>query len=191
MTEAHVRIDEGVKRGPRKKRTGPRLAPLKTTEGREYHPGKLQGVEPLGIITRYLNGETSEQIALTLNCTRQGLAYYLRKTAEEDWREAQIVQAIERKDSAEDELRVATDALSLARAREQLRAAQWDLERLFSRLYGQKQELTIKAEINLVSVLDGHCERLLDKIGDAQRHIAPLSPQVIDVEPVSDSGADK
>ena len=139
--EAHVRIDEGVKRGPRKPRTAPRLAPL-NVEGREYHPTKLQGVDPLAIITRYLNGETSDQIALTLKCTRQGLSYYLRKTAEEDWREAQIVQAIERKDSAEDLLGTAGDPLSLARAREQLRAAQWDLERLFSRLYGPKQEVT-------------------------------------------------
>ena len=139
--EAFVRIDQGVKRGPRKQRIGPRLAPLNVV-GREYHPTKLQGLDPFAVITRYLNGETSDQIALTLNCTRQGLSYYLRKTAEEDWREAQIVQAIERKDSAEDLLAVAGDPLSLARAREQLRAAQWDLERLFSRLYGPKQEVT-------------------------------------------------
>jgi hypothetical protein len=39
-------------------------------------------------------------------------------------------------------VQTASDPLSLARARESLRSAQWELERLFSRLYGQKQEVT-------------------------------------------------
>ena len=44
----------------------------------------------------------------------------------------------------EDELDSATDALSLARAREQLRGAQWELERVLNRIYAQKQEVTGK-----------------------------------------------
>ena len=105
--------------------------------------GALATVEPQTIIARYLQGELTEDIAKSYGVTRQGLGYHLRKTAEEEWKEAQIILAIERKDRAEDALESAADALSLARAREQLRSAQWDLERLFSRLYGPKQEVTV------------------------------------------------
>jgi hypothetical protein len=135
----HVRIDEGIKR-PRKQRQGPRLPTLKTAV--TYHPAKLANIDVQDVIGRYLNGESSVQIATGYGVTRQGLAFHLRKHAEDDWREAQIVQAIERKELAQDGIDTAEDALSLARAREQLRAAQWDLERLFSRLYGPKQEVT-------------------------------------------------
>jgi hypothetical protein len=45
-------------------------------------------------------------------------------------------------EQAKEDLQTAADPLSLARAREALRSAQWELERLFSRLYGQKQEVT-------------------------------------------------
>ena len=42
-----------------------------------------------------------------------------------------------RKDDAENELDGATNALDITRARERLRAAQWDLERVCRRIYGQ------------------------------------------------------
>ena len=162
-TEAHVRIDEGVKRGPRKPREpGTRLAKLKSIPGISYCPTKLANVKPIDIITRYLNGESSEQIAHSLTVTRQGLAYFLRKNAEEDWREAQIIQAVERKELAEEELASCSDPLSLARAREQLRAAQWDLERLFSRLYGQKQEVTVTHNTDLGERLRRARERVIE-----------------------------
>lgn len=170
----HVRIDEGVKRGP-KKRTTPRLQPLKTIPG-TYHPGKLAGLDVQAVIGRYLNGETSNQIAESLGCTRQGLAYHLRKHSEEDWREAQIVQAVERKDLAEDAIRDADDALSLGRAREQLRSAQWDLERLFSRIYGPKQELTITDKTDLGDRLRRSRERVIE--GTSER-VAPAQPSPI------------
>lgn len=91
-----------------------------------------------------MGGETTTQIADSLGVTRQGLGWWLRKHAEEDWRQAQIILAIERKEKAEDDLASAADALSLARAREQLRGAQWELERVFNRVYAPKQEVTGK-----------------------------------------------
>lgn len=167
MAESHIRIDEGVKRGPRKK-AYPRVQPLKAVPG-IYHPDKLKGLDVQSVIGRYLNGETSNQIAASLGCTRQGLSFHLRKNAENDWREAQIVQAIERKELAEDELGTAPDALALARAREQLRSAQWDLERIFSRMYGPKQEITH----NVVPVLTINVKQpqVIDLPSDAVQHV--------------------
>ena len=105
--------------------------------------GALATVEPQTIIARYLQGELTEDIAKSYGVTRQGLGYHLRKTAEEEWKEAQIILAIERKDKAEEALESAADALSLARAREQLRSAQWDLERVLKRIYGPTAQLSL------------------------------------------------
>ena len=177
----HVRIDEGVKRGP-KKRTTPRLPALKTIPG-HYHPAKLAGLDVQAVIGRYLNGETSNQIAESLGCTRQGLAFHLRKHSEEDWREAQIVQAVERKDLAEDAIRDADDALSLGRAREQLRSAQWDLERLFSRIYGPKQELTIDDKR---SDLGDRLRRSRERVIEGEVIAAPAQPsQIIELPAIA------
>ena len=104
--------------------------------------GALAQVDPQSIISRYLAGETTTEIASSLNVTRQGLGWHLRQSAEEQWKEAQIILAFERNETAEEALNAATDALSLARAREQLKSAQWDLERLLKRLYSTAQELT-------------------------------------------------
>jgi hypothetical protein len=133
----HVRIDEGIKRGPKRP-----AMPVDLPEPAKPTSGKLQGLDVKAILKRYVAGETSTQIAQTLDVTRQGLAWWMRKHAEDDWRESQIIQAIERKERAQEAIDKADDALSLARAREQLRSAQWDLERVYSRIFAQKQEIT-------------------------------------------------
>ena len=97
----------------------------------------LRETDPKLILQRYLSDETTKQIAADYGVTRQALGQYLLKTAENEWKEAQVVRAIARKESAEDDLETASDMLSLARARERLRAAQWDLERVCRRIYGQ------------------------------------------------------
>ena len=172
MTD-HVRIDEGVKRGPRKPR---KPVPPKATKPTIFGTGKLSTTTPKSVIERYLAGENSTQIAATLNVTRQGLAFWMRKHAEEDWREAQIIQAVERKEEAEAELETAPDALSLARARERLRSAQWDLERVFSRIFGQKQEVT--HTVAPILTINTAPVAIQQQTGNA----APLHP-IIDVTP--------
>lgn len=104
-------------------------------------PNKLAGVDPLHILARYLSDETSKDIAKSYGCTVQALSHFLILNACNEWQQAQVARAIARKDEADQSVRTAPDALELARAREQLRSAQWDLERLLSRLYGQKQEV--------------------------------------------------
>jgi hypothetical protein len=63
----------------------------------------------------------------------------LLRDHEEDWKEVQRARALARLERAQNELEVAPDALSLARARERVRSAQWELERLLRRIYGQDQ----------------------------------------------------
>lgn len=96
----------------------------------------LRSANPQEILLRYLSDESTKDIAATYGVTRQALGQYLLKVAEDDWREAQVARAVARKEKAEDEIEAATDPLSLARARELLKAAQWDLERVCRRIYG-------------------------------------------------------
>jgi hypothetical protein len=104
--------------------------------------GALVHVKPALILQRYLAGELTSDIAKSLGVTRQGLDYHLRTHAEQDWRDAQVILAFERKHVAQEAMDVANDVLSLARAREQLKSAQWDLERLLKRLFGPSAEVT-------------------------------------------------
>lgn len=102
----------------------------------------LRKTDPKLILARYLSDESTQQIAASYGVTRQALGQYLLKTAEDEWRSAQVARAIARKEAAEDELEDAKktpDSLSLARTREKLKAAQWDLERVCRRIYGQDQ----------------------------------------------------
>ena len=110
----------------------------------------LANVDPKQVLQRYLSNESTKDIAATYGVTRQALGQFLLRTAEQEWKDAQVARAIARKEQAEDDLdamgtKIATAdreqrdqlALSLAHTRERLRAAQWDLERVCRRIYGQ------------------------------------------------------
>lgn len=97
----------------------------------------LKGVKAETVLARYLGEESTKEIAQSLGVTRSALNYWLLEYAEKEWKSAQVVKALKRKEDAEDDMETAADALTLARARERLKAAQWDLERVCRRIYGQ------------------------------------------------------
>ena len=152
---------------------------------------KLAGKEadPEKILEDYLAGKKTEEIAERYGVTRQGLGYWLRNNAENQWKEAQVTLAIERKEKAEDEFKAIRDEvdgadkdqrdrlqLRLSLARESLKAAQWDLERVCRRIYGDdKVALNINGQagmtVQLVSfttspssqpVIEGQSKREID-----------------------------
>lgn len=122
----------------------------------------LAGQDPKQILLRYLSNESTETIAACYNVTRQALGQYLLRHAEEDWKEAQVARAIARKEKAEDDLELADDPLKLAKARELLKAAQWDLERVCRRIYGQEQNININLTGDLGDRLRRARERVID-----------------------------
>lgn len=176
----NVRIDKGIARG---KRIRP-LPPPRRTAIVPACNSKLESLDATRVIQQYLEDKTTAEIAKEWGVHRSGLHQWLLRNCEEHWREAQIARALSAHEEAKDALRVAADALSLARARESLRSAQWELERLFSRLYGQKQEVTINDNRDLGDRLRRARERTIDA-------------QVIDVAPqlpqssvdITDSGS--
>lgn len=97
----------------------------------------LKHVDPKDVLERYLAEEKTADIAASLGVTFAGLSHWLIQHAEGEWKSAQIVLALKRKMLADERLETAENALELARAREQLRSAQWDLERVCRRIYGQ------------------------------------------------------
>lgn len=123
---------------------------------------KLAGENPMTILQRYLSDESTSVIAADYGVTRQALGQYLLRHAEEDWKEAQVARAIARKEKAEDGIESANDPLELAKARELLKAAQWDLERVCKRIYGQDQNINVNVTVDRGERLRRAWERVID-----------------------------
>lgn len=175
--EAISRIDKGIKRGPRKP-AAPAQDPIATAPAKRN--GKLADVDLNEVLQRYLNDETTTEIAASFNVHRSALNQWLLRNAEEPWKQTQVARAITELEDAKERLKGSSDALSLARAREQLRGAQWELERVFSRVYGQKQEvsLTMDIHVQVEHALTSEAGELLGRIrGTALQH----KPQVVDL----------
>lgn len=104
-------------------------------------------------IQSYGEGLSVYAIASSLGVEHTTLYRHLVKHREADWREAKVARALAELEEAEEELKTAPDGLALSRARERCRAAQWQLERLMRRIYGQEQAAgptsAIQININL------------------------------------------
>lgn len=128
------------------------------------------------VLERYLHGEQLADIASDLGVHPKALNYHLlREHVREDWRKAQVAVSLADKQEAESVLRSAPDALSLARAREVLRSAQFDLERLEHRLWGQtKQEININA--------NGPVAIQVVSFAAATQQLPEIAPSIIDAD---------
>ena len=111
--------------------------------------GKLKNVDPKDVLERYLAEEKTADIAKSLGVTFAGLSYWLITHAEGEWKSAQIVLALKRKMQADENIDNATNVLELARARESLKSAQWDLERVCRRIYGQEREVSSSERVSI------------------------------------------
>ena len=153
--------------------------------GRVEHYGNLTGVDPSELLKRYLSDESTLDIAASYDVTRQALGRYLLRNAEDQWKEAQVARAIARKEAAEDALAVAADPLQLAKARELLKAAQWDLERVCRRIYGEDRQqeapttpiLNITINTQQTGEAPRHVHVSLAHAGDQEGAVIDVQPQ--------------
>ena len=181
----HIRIDDGVKRGPKRRpiRSGsPTNQAPKADLGTWHIP---PGLDPHAVIERYLTESTTSQIAAEYGLSRKALTKWLREQLPNQWKTAQILRALCRKEDAEDGLESAVDALSLARARELHRSAQFDLVSL-DQDYRPRQEVavTIDHQVLVEHSLTTGAAELLGRI--RQGNAAPLRPVIESTaEPVS------
>ena len=180
-SEAHVRIDEGVKRGPRRKV--------------DRHPKAQTFLSAYSLETRQRavndaiealeRGETTEQIAARHNLPGRTLrAWLLGDDKAESARSRMISYELARTIS---DIGEAQDPLPLARAREEFRAWSWIAERRESRLYGQRLSVESK------QVMDPASQELATAAVELLRHFREkvVNPDPVQIEeksaPLSDS----
>lgn len=94
------------------------------------------------VLARALNDEKLEDIAEDLGVSRTSINQALLTHTEDQWKSVQTARALTELQSAENELISAPDILTVSRARERLRSAQWQLERLHRRLFGTDQPVS-------------------------------------------------
>jgi hypothetical protein len=136
----------------------------------------LRDTDPKTILQRYLSDESTKDIAASYGVTRQALSKHLLLHAEQEWKDAQVSRAIARKESAEDDLeaiRCKIDmadreererlSLTVVLARERLKSAQWDLERVCRRIYGQDVS---PDQLGRISITLNIGDKPLDVVGE-------------------------
>lgn len=101
------------------------------------------------VLTRYINGEQVANMAPDYGVSDVTIYALLLREHEQDWKEVQRARALARLEKAQGDMETAGDVLSLARARERVKAAQWELERLLRRLYGQDSQAEAGAGISI------------------------------------------
>lgn len=70
-------------------------------------------------------------------------AVALLKSNEEAFRESVLAEALQRKATADAIIASATDPLELARGREMLKSAQWDMEKVCRRVWGNEMQVNV------------------------------------------------
>lgn len=151
----------------------------------KYAVSKL---DPKDVLDQYLNGKTTPQIAAEHGISRQALNAWLRRTDLEGWQAAQTALAEEEVDKAKEyrssiqqRLETANKEererlnIALACARDAEKSAQWRLERVCRRIYGDE-----KVALNLAG--NGITVQLVSYSSDS--NVNPSTqPKEIDVTP--------
>lgn len=154
----HVRIDEGVKRGRRrkdapyrpKKRNYPALADSQS-KAAQHRATILQALT---------SGRMLKDIADDLQVSPSALSHYLAQDPEYiAAREAGIAVQL---DDWQKAMEVATSPLNLARAREVFRAVAWRGEREFPHRWAQRSHVTVEHVGDLAERLRRARERVID-----------------------------
>src|SRR5688572_23715431 len=114
------------------------------------------------VLLQYDAGTPIKTSADKLGISDNTLYRHIVEMCPEEWRAAVISRALIRKEAAEERLEDAKDGLELSKAEKQLKSAQWDLERVFQKMYAQKQDTEAsgtKITIQLISFSGGQDEK--------------------------------
>jgi len=127
------------------------------------HVKPLAKVSAEELLARYEAGGHIPDIATELGVSFQAVYAHIFKHDPEGWKEQQAARAIAELEQWEQRIVSAPDTLELTRAREGLRAAQWKLERVLRRIYGQDSP-PASVTINITAV-DARIEALERELG--------------------------
>jgi hypothetical protein len=126
-------------------------------------------------LRRYERGEQVRQICTSYGVSNVTLYKRIIEVAQDEWKALQVGRALSIKEKAEEDILNAPDGLSLARAREALKAAQWDLERVCRRIYGDAPPVQLTVNIGDV----------VGRVAELERELAiaaalPSNPPVLE-----------
>jgi hypothetical protein len=102
--------------------------------------GNLDGVEPKAMLARYCAGARVADLAKEYAVAPITIYQFFLRNVHDDWQAAQKARALANKEGGEDAIDDAADPLEVAKAREKLRAGQWDLERVDRKNYGRDEQ---------------------------------------------------
>lgn len=128
------------------------------------------------VLDGYIRGDQVANMAPKYGVSDVTIYALLLREHEEAWVNIQRARALARYERSITDVEEAPDALSLARAREKLRSAQWELERLLKRLYGQDQTIT-HVVVDLGDRLRRARERVIGTTIAVQHDVPALSAQ--------------
>lgn len=92
------------------------------------------------VLQRYEHDAKMADLAAELGCSTTTLYRWIIKECPEEWKAVQSAKAAKALEDGKERLEDARDNLEINRAEKQIRAAQWELERLHARLYGQQEQ---------------------------------------------------
>lgn len=153
----HVRIDEGVKRGPRQ--------PPRDPVSQQYLPTippKERRIAIERAAARIEQGEHLKTIAEDIGVSLQCLSMWLLDDLPAQYAEAQRRGLIARIADADGDLDGAQTPLELARAREKAKFARWDAERRLPKLFGLQTHVTVEITGDLGDRLRRADERVIE-----------------------------
>ena len=186
----HSRIDEGVKRGPRKK-SGPKPSSPRHNNG-QFIPKLSNDPEDIRkALESYISGSTLKEIGDQFGVTRQAVYGWLLGELGGQEHSALVTRALTARIAKGDEtLDLADNPLDLQRGREQARNARLDLERRRSSLYGAKQEVSFSVSAPSSPTLLSDAMSLLSLIKEQRNAVETRQEKLVEGQVVSQEGSE-
>lgn len=175
----HVRSDEGIKRGPRKK-PGPKPSSPRRKNGQFLNVLSNNPAAITQAFKEYAAGATLDSLATKYQVTRQAIYGWLLGELGGDQHAALVTQALTARIAQADQLLEQGDnPLDTTRGDRMARWARQDLERRRPALYGAKAELVVQARVD-PGQLRGELLRLQAELG-LTSPAAQQDSQIIDL----------
>ena len=125
--------------------------------------GALATIDPKPLLEMIYSGKSLQDIASSIGVSKQAIHAWMLRESSEKYHEAITAALVARVAEADERLAAATDAVDVARAREQARFFRMDLERRRPALYGQRQQITHEVGADLGEMLRNANRRVLQK----------------------------
>ena len=150
-------------------------------------------VPAMAVIDRVHNGETMTQIARSLGMGKSKLYAVILEQCPDEWRGTQVGIALERLENAQEELEgidtsQQNGGAEVARVRARIASAQWQLERVCRRIYGNSVQVDVSQVIDVrIAIADARA-RVVNSVSVASDPPSTLDAQSIESHTDADDG---